>query len=63
MAGEKQTIEIALNPDQITFIGIMKDAYNIESESKVMRVIMDYLQSSKDIHDTVFKQWRCLRCD
>ena len=63
MAGEKQTIEIALNPDQITFIGIMKDAYNIESESKVMRVIMDYLQSTKDIHDTVFKQWRCLRCD
>lgn len=63
MAGEKQTIEIALNPDQITFIGVMKDAYNIESESKVMRVIMDYLQSTKDIHDTVFKQWRCLRCD
>ena len=63
MAGEKQTIEIALNPDQITFIGVMKDAYDIESESKVMRVIMDYLQSTKDIHDTVFKQWRCLRCD
>jgi hypothetical protein len=63
MAGEKQTIEIDLNPDQIAFIGVMKDAYNIESESKVMRIIMDYLQSTKDIHDTVFKQWRCLRCD
>jgi hypothetical protein len=63
MSGEKQTIEIALNPDQITFIGIMKDAYNIESESKVMRIIMDYLQDNHDVHDTVFKQWRCLRCD
>ena len=63
MAREKQTIEIELNPDQIAFISIMKDEYDIASESKVMRIIMDYLQDNKDVHDTVFKQWRCLRCD
>ena len=63
MAGEKQTIQIELNPDQIAFISIMKDEYDIASESKVMRIIMDYLQDNKDVHDTVFKQWRCLRCD
>ncbi|MQG76765.1 MAG: hypothetical protein FI703_05485 [SAR202 cluster bacterium] len=63
MAGEKQTIEIDLNPDQISFIGVMKDEFGIASESKVMRIIIDYLQSTKDVHDTVFKQWRCLRCD
>jgi len=28
-----------------------------------MRIIVDYLQSNKDVHETVFKQWRCLRCD
>ena len=29
MAGEKQTIEIELNPDQVVFMGIMKDNYGI----------------------------------
>ena len=63
MAGVKQTIEIELNPDQVVFMGIMKNNYNIASESKVMRIIMDYLQDNNDIHDTVFGQMRCLRCD
>tara|TARA_B110000014_G_scaffold247530_1_gene221121 strand:+ start:238 stop:429 length:192 start_codon:yes stop_codon:yes gene_type:complete len=63
MAGVKQTIEIELNPDQVVFMGIMKNNYNIASESKVMRIIMDYLQDNDDIHDTVFGQMRCLRCD
>jgi hypothetical protein len=40
----------------------MKDVYNIASEGKVMRIIMDYLQENKDIHDTVFKKLRCRRC-
>ncbi len=63
MAGEKQTIEIELNNDHVTFMRIMKDDYNIPTESKVMRIIMDYLQENKDVHDTVFKQTRCLRCE
>ena len=62
MSGEKQTIEIELNPDQVAFISIMKDDYKIASESKVMRIIMDYLLENKDVHDTVFKEERCLRC-
>ena len=63
MAGVKQTIEVELNPDQVVFIGIMKNNYNIASESKVMRIIMDYLRDNNGIHDTVFGEMRCLRCD
>ena len=63
MAGEKQTIEIELNTDHVTFMRIIMDDYNIPTESKVMRIIMDYIQENKDVHDTVFKQTRCLRCD
>jgi hypothetical protein len=63
MAGSKQTIEIELNDDQVTFMRLMKDDYNIASESKVFRIVMDYLQSNQDVHDTVFGQTRCLRCD
>ncbi len=62
MSGEKQNIEIELNPDQVAFISIMKDDHKIASESKVMRIIMDYLLENKDVHDTVFKEERCLRC-
>ena len=63
MAGEKQTIEIELNNDHVAFMQIMKDEYNIRTESKVMRIIMDFLQENTDVHDTVFNQIRCLRCE
>ncbi len=63
MSGKKQTIEIDLNDDHVTFMRLMKDDYNIPTEGKVMRIIMDYLQSNRDIHDTVFGQTRCLRCE
>ena len=63
MAGEKQTIEIELNNDHVAFMQIMKEEYNIRTESKVMRIIMDFLQENTDVHDTVFNQIRCLRCE
>ena len=63
MAGSKQTIEIELNDDQVTFMRLMKDDYNIPTESKVMRIVLDYLLSNREVHDTVFGQTRCLRCE
>ena len=63
MAGEKQTFEIELNNDQMTFIRFMKDDYKIPTESKVFRIIIDFLLTNKDVHDTVFSQTRCLRCE
>ena len=62
MSGEKTTIEIELNLDQVAFISVMKNDYKIASESKVIRIIMDYLLDNEDVHDTVFKEERCLRC-
>ena len=62
MAGDKETYEIELNPDQMGFVRAMKDKYAIADEGKVMRVIMDYLISNADVHDSVFTQVRCLRC-
>ena len=63
MAGNKQTIEIELNNDHVTFMRSMKDDYKIPDESKVMRIILDYLLTNKEVHDTVFGQTRCLRCE
>ncbi len=62
MAGEKKTIEIELNTDQLDFIQKMKDNYEVRTESKIMRIIMDYLLENEDVHDTVFVERRCLRC-
>ena len=61
MAGDKETYEIALNPDQMAFVHAMKDKYSLADEGKTMRVIMDYMISNADIHETVFTQVRCLR--
>jgi hypothetical protein len=43
-------------------MNMMKDNYDIRTESKVMRIIMDYLQENEDVHDIVFGERRCLRC-
>ena len=62
MAGDKQTYEIELNPDQMAFVQAMKEKYGLRDEGKTMRVIMDYLISNADVHEAVFTQVRCLRC-
>lgn len=63
MAGSKQTYEIELNPDQMEFIRTAKEKYSIADESKVVRIMVDYLLTNQGVHETVFNQTRCLRCD
>ena len=63
MAGEKEVYEIRLAPDQMAFIRSAKDKYNIRDESKAIRVVMDNLITNPGVHDEVFSQSRCLRCE
>ncbi len=63
MAGEKESYQINLNPNQMTFIRNAKEKYKIPDESKVMRIVMDYLMSNPGIHNTVFSEIRCMRCE
>ena len=63
MAGPKETYEVQLNPDQMAFIRSMKEKYEIADNSKTLRVVIDYLMVTQDVHDAVFGQSRCLRCD
>ena len=63
MAGDKQTFEVQLNADQMAFMRSMKEKYEIVDESKTFRVAIDYLMVTKDVHDSVFGQNRCLRCE
>ncbi len=63
MAGPKQAYTIELNPDQMAFIRQAKEKFNLSSDDKAVRVVLDYLITSPDIHGTVFSEPRCLRCE
>ena len=63
MAGLKTAYQIDLNEDQYQFLQTAKEQYNIPDESKTVRIVMDYLLSNPLIHETVFSESRCLRCE
>ena len=63
MAGTKETYAIDLNPDIMEFIRSTKDKYTIVDESKAIRIALDYLRINPNLHDTVFGETRCLRCE
>jgi hypothetical protein len=59
----KESFEIDLNPDQMAFVRLTREKYGIADEGKVVRIIMDYIITTPSIHDTVFDEVRCLRCE
>lgn len=63
MSGIKETHDIEINTDHIGFIRATKDKYNIRDESKVVRIMLDYLLTNPNLHDNVFGDVRCLRCE
>ncbi len=63
MAGPKETYEVELTADQMAFIRSMKEKFQIADESKTFRVVVDYLMTTQNVHDTVFGKNRCLRCE
>ena len=63
MAGDKATMEVQINPDQVSFLKQVRESYDLPDESKALRVILDYIQINQDIHEAVFGTPRCLRCD
>ena len=63
MAKNKETYQLTLETDQMVFIREAQERYEIADEDKVMRIIMDYVMTSPDLHETIFSQTRCLRCD
>ena len=63
MAGTKETYQIDLNPDQMAFVRSVKDKFSVADEGKTIRIALDYLMTNPNVHDTVFTQPRCLRCE
>ena len=62
MSGAKDAYQIDLSSEQISFLRSAQEQYNIPDESKVVRIMVDYLLSNPDIQATVFDETRCLWC-
>ena len=62
MSGAKSPHPIDLNMDQLDFIRSTKEKYSIPDESKLIRIVIDYLALNQDIHNTVFSEPRCRNC-
>jgi hypothetical protein len=45
------------------FVRSTQEKYDIGDEDKVFRIIMDYIITNPGVHDQVFTEVRCLRCD
>ena len=63
MGGVKENFQIDLNPDQMEFVRATREKYDLADDSKVMRVIMDYIITTSSGHDEIFTEVRCLRCE
>jgi hypothetical protein len=63
MAGEKETYTVALNPEQMEFVRSAREQYGIADEDKALRIILDYVLSNPGLHQDIFTEVRCLRCE
>jgi hypothetical protein len=63
MAGQKETYQIALNSEQMEFIWPTREQYDIADDDKAMRTILDYVLSNPWLHQDIFTEVRCLRCE
>ena len=63
MGGVKENFQIDLNSDQMAFVRTTREKYDLADDSKVIRIIMDYIITTASGHDEVFTETRCLRCE
>ncbi len=63
MAGTKTEMAADLNAEHIGLLNSVMEKYDIRTQDKALRIIMDYMIVTPGIHDEVFTEVRCLRCE
>ena len=58
---ERYTLE--LEADQMLFIQSLMEKYDVGEEDKIVRIMLDYVLTSPKLHDEIFTEVRCLRCE
>ena len=62
MSKNKETYQITLETAQMDFLRLVKEKYFIADESKVVRIMMDYVVKNHTLQPSIFNEVRCLHC-
>ena len=63
MISPRQTYEFILDTEQHKLLSSAVEKYKIRDEGKALRIVLDYLVSTPEIHEEVFTRIRCLHCE
>ncbi|MBM3943676.1 MAG: hypothetical protein FJ316_12340 [SAR202 cluster bacterium] len=59
----KELLEVEVDQCHSAFIQAARAQYGIADEGKVVRIILDFVLSSPQLHEAIFTEVRCLRCE
>ena len=62
MSGEKIEVTFEINSDMDKLLDKIVDDYNLPDKSKVIRVLLDYVEEKETEWDDMFATIRCNRC-
>ena len=62
MAGDKKKVTFEINEDSDEMLNKIVEDYKLPDKSKVIRVLLDYVEEKETDWDDMFATVRCNRC-
>ena len=62
MAGDKKKVTFEINADSDEMLNKIVEDYKLPDKSKVIRVLLDYVEEKETDWDDMFATVRCNRC-
>jgi len=62
MAGDKKKVTFEINEDSDEMLNKIVEDYKLQDKSKVVRVLLDYVEEKETDWDDMFATIRCNRC-
>ena len=62
MAGDKKKVTFEINVDSDEMLNKIVEDYKLPDKSKVIRVLLDYVEEKETDWDDMFATVRCNRC-
>ena len=62
MAGDKKKVTFEINEDSDEMLNKIVEDYKLQDKSKVVRVLLDYVEEKETNWDDMFATVRCNKC-
>ena len=62
MAGDKKKVTFEINADSDEMLNKIAEDYKLPDKSKVIRVLLDYVEEKETDWDDMFETVRCNKC-